>query len=98
MLLGFIYLTVFFSLLFQAQELIGSTGLLPVADLAGGGNLQFSQFPSLHIFFNSDLAIHFILILGMIAALALIWGYFPRIALLACILFFLSNVLHFFKM
>ena len=92
-LLGFIYLTIFVSLSFQVKELIGSKGLLPIAELVKNNpSLNYFDFPTLHLFFNSDAALFVLLFIGIIFSITLILGYFPRISLIACFAIYLSYV------
>ena len=92
-LLAFIYLTVFISLSSQILELIGSKGILPIAELIKNNpQLTYFKFPTLHLFFSSDAALIGFLLLGMIFSIALALGYFPRTSLLACIIIYLSYV------
>jgi len=92
-LLALIYFTVFFSLLFQTPTLMGSKGLMPVANIVQEHpELHYANFPTVHLWLHGDNALMLLLMLGLIASLMLFLGAYPRIALLACIVLYLSYV------
>lgn len=92
-LLAITYFTVFLSLIPQVHDLIGSTGVLPIADaVASNPQLTYSKFPTLHLFFNNDAALTILLLIGAFFSLALLAGFYPRTSLIACIIIFLSYV------
>ena len=94
-LLGLIYLSAFVSFGVQAQGLIGSHGILPVAEfvkLIGGhsGSERFFLMPMLFWFDASDLAIRLVCWAGAGFSLLLIFNVLPRLSLLALYVLYLS--------
>jgi uncharacterized protein YjeT (DUF2065 family) len=97
-LLGVIYFSAFYSLIFQIKGLIGSRGLLPASEYL----LQVAQyFPGMrHFWFAPTLlwlssSDHMLMLLcwaGLLASIALIFNCWPRAALIACFICFLSFV------
>ena len=94
-LLGLIYLSAFVSFGVQAQGLIGSHGILPVAELvkligAHAGIERFFAMPMLFWFDASDLAIRLVCWAGAGFSLLLIFNVLPRLSLLALYVLYLS--------
>ncbi len=96
-LLGLIYLAAFASLWPQIVGLIGSRGIVPVAQVLPGmhaeiGARAFFEIPTLFWFGISDSALVGFCIAGCLAALMLIGGLFSRLAAAVCWLLYLSIV------
>jgi hypothetical protein len=94
-LLGAIYFIAFISFGVQAQGLIGSHGILPVADYlkgaqAGAGRAAYRLIPTLLWISTNDAAITAVWLGGAIAAAVAAWGFRPRIALVCCLVLWLS--------
>jgi predicted DCC family thiol-disulfide oxidoreductase YuxK len=94
-LLGLIYLSAFVSFGVQALGLIGSHGILPIADLvkqisAGAGVERFFVMPMLFWVNASDLAIRLVCWAGAGFSLLLIFNVLPRVSLLALYVLYLS--------
>jgi lipase maturation factor 1 len=95
--LGVIYLSAFYSLLFQIRGMIGPQGILPAADYlqavaAGLNGSRFFYLPSLFWFGSSDRALVLVTWLGLIASVLLTFNVWPRVNLLICFVCFLSFV------
>jgi hypothetical protein len=97
--LGLVYLVAFVSLAWQARGLWGSRGVLPVSgylqaveSAVGGGAERFLQLPSLFWWQSSDAAIVGWSALGIVAALAVVFGVAQGWMLLLCYLIYLSYV------
>lgn len=94
-LLGLLYLAAFISFTVQAQGLIGSHGILPLADLleALRGSLDLRRYwlvPMLFWLNDSDLAIQAVCWLGIVAAVLLVLNVCSRLALLLLYAAYLS--------
>jgi hypothetical protein len=94
-LLGAIYLIAFVSFGVQAAGLIGSHGILPVADflrLVRGsvGSGAFRDVPTVLWLSASDTAVAAVWIAGALAAVAAIYSPWPRLALAVCLVLWLS--------
>jgi hypothetical protein len=94
-LLGLVYLIAFASLWVQVDGLIGSDGILPVADYLGWigermGVERYWNFPTLLWLGDSNLALHLLCGGGVILSLALIAGIAPIPVLLSLWGFYLS--------
>src|ERR1700722_19988071 len=94
-LMGLIYLSAFISFGVQAQGLIGSHGILPVAELAQligshSGVERFFAMPMLFWINASDLAIRLVCWVGAGFSLLLIFHVLPRLSLLALYVLYLS--------
>jgi hypothetical protein len=95
--LGLIYLSAFYSLLFQIKGLIGPDGILPAVDFlqAVNASLHGHRFwfaPSLLWFGASDQALMILCWAGLLASLLAVFNIRPRLSLAACLLLFLSFV------
>jgi hypothetical protein len=92
-LLGLVYLVVFSTHICQALFLIGSKGLLPITEtLTNNPGLRFWNFPTLHLWLNSDFWIIALMVLGIVFSILLILGYFPKSSLIALFILYLSLV------
>ena len=94
-LLGLIYLSAFVSFDVQALGLIGSRGILPVAELVKliGGSIgveRFFEMPMLFWINASDFAIRLVCWAGAGFSLLLIFNVLPRLSLLALYVLYLS--------
>jgi predicted DCC family thiol-disulfide oxidoreductase YuxK len=94
-LMGLIYLSAFISFGVQAQGLIGSHGILPVAELAQligshAGVERFFAMPMLFWINAGDLAIRLVCWSGAVFSLLLIFNVLPRVSLLALYVLYLS--------
>jgi predicted DCC family thiol-disulfide oxidoreductase YuxK len=94
-LIGLIYLSAFISFGVQAQGLIGSHGVLPIAELAQrisdhSGVERFFAMPMLFWINASDLAIRLVCWGGAGFSLLLIFNVLPRLSLLALYALYLS--------
>ena len=95
--LGLIYFSAFYSLLFQIKGLIGPNGILPATDYlqAVAAILHWRRFwfaPTLLWFGSSDRALTLLCWLGIIASLMVVLNLWPRAALAASFICFLSFV------
>ena len=94
--LGAVYFSAFFALLFQAKGLIGSHGILPMAQYLAAaqrlGAMRFWFIPSLFWMNHSDAMLMGVLWAGLIASILVIANVTPRPALLICWLCFLAFV------
>jgi len=95
--LGFIYFSVFYSLVFQIRGLLGPVGLLPageylrtVAQYFGSSRYWFA--PTLLWLSSSDRALMALCWIGMIASLLLFLNLWPRGMLVICFVLFLSFI------
>lgn len=90
------YLIAFASLYSQLLGLYGANGILPIAQsvqrLREVGADSLWQFPSLLLWKNSDSALKFFCILGMLSAVAAFWGWMDGIWFLLCWVLYLSFV------
>lgn len=94
-LLGIIYLIAFATHLVQVQGLVGSQGILPVADLladvaAEGGSEHYYRFPTLFWFNHSDIALVAACLYGCLASLQIIFNWWQRSALVIAFVLYLS--------
>src|SRR3974390_3124844 len=91
---GLIYLSAFVSFAVQAQGLIGSHGILPLAEwvdaAATAGRERFWLIPMLFWWNSSDLAIQIVCWAGVAAALPLTCNIVPRLALSLLYVLYLS--------
>jgi hypothetical protein len=95
--LGVIYLSAFFSLLFQIRGLIGPDGILPAAESlrAVTNSIGFARFwyaPTLLWFSASNHMLMALCWTGLVASFLLIINIFPRGMLLLCFVCFVSFV------
>jgi lipase maturation factor 1 len=96
--LGVIYFSAFYSLLFQIKGMIGPHGILPAAsylrDVANyyPGLQHFWFAPTLLWFGSGNHALMLITWLGLIASVALVLNFWPRMTLALCLVCFLSFV------
>jgi lipase maturation factor 1 len=93
--IGLIYLSAFVSFGVQAQGLIGSHGILPIAELArlisgDAGVERFFAMPMLFWISASDLAIRLVCWTGAGCSLLLVFNLLPRLSLLALYVLYLS--------
>jgi lipase maturation factor 1 len=96
--LGAIYFSAFYSLLFQIKGMIGPNGILPAAsylrDVANyyPGLQRFWFAPTLLWFGAGNHALMLITWVGLIASVAVVLNFWPRITLAICLVCFLSFV------
>jgi lipase maturation factor 1 len=96
--LGLIYLSAFYSLIFQIKGLIGPNGILPASELLKAvpdyfpGLARFWYAPSFLWISSSNRALEILCWTGLIAALLVIFNICPRLALLICFVAYLSFV------
>ncbi len=94
--LGLVYFSAFLALLFQILGMIGSKGIMPVAQLMAAlhpmGKHGFLLAPSLLWFVASDHALTLLVWAGLIASVFVVLNVMPRPALLVCWVCFLSFV------
>src|ERR1700675_899349 len=95
--LGLIYFSAFYSLLFQIKGLIGPNGILPVADYlqAMHAALELRSYwsaPSLLWFGASNGALMTLCWVGLVASLLVTLNLWPRASLLICFVCFVSFV------
>jgi hypothetical protein len=96
--LGIIYLSAFYSLIFQITGLIGPDGILPAADYLSEaakyfpGPQRFWYVPALFWFGSGDHALMLVCWVGLLASLAIILNLWPRGSLLICFACFLSCI------
>jgi lipase maturation factor 1 len=95
--LGFIYFSAFFSLVFQIRGLIGPEGILPASDYLQAvahslGHARFWYAPTLLWLSSGSPMLAALCWVGMVAALLLVLNVWPRGALAACFVCFLSFV------
>ena len=94
-MLGVVYFVAFVSLWVQVEGLIGSNGILPVADYLDAasrqlGGARFAQFPTLCWFNASDGFLHFLCGGGALLSILLILGIAPVPVLALLWLMYLS--------
>ena len=94
--LGLIYFSAFFALLFQVRGLIGTQGILPAANYLiqarSLGAMRFWDVPSLLWLSSSDRMLMALCWAGLIASLLLVANVWPRATLVVCFVCFLSFV------
>jgi hypothetical protein len=95
--LGLIYFAAFYSLAFQVRGLIGPRGILPAADYLQAvartfGSMRLWFAPTVLWISSSNKMLMAICIVGMIAALALTFNYWPRAMLVICFVCYLSFI------
>jgi lipase maturation factor len=95
--LGLIYLSAFYSLLFQIKGLIGPNGILPAADylqavIAALHAQSYWTVPTLLWFGASNGALMTLCCAGLVASLLVTLNLWPRASLLICFLCFVSFV------
>jgi lipase maturation factor 1 len=95
--LGLIFVSVFVSLAFQIQGLIGPRGILPARDLFEAlwrepSLLSLWQAPSLLWLGSSSAALHALVVAGLVASVLLTLGVWPRGCCAICTALFLSFV------
>ena len=95
--LSLIYLSAFYSLLFQIKGLIGPDGILPATDYLQAVNAsmhgqRFWFAPSLFWFGASNHALMVVCWAGVCASLLALFNIWPRVSLAACLILFLSFV------
>src|SRR5438034_1367346 len=93
--LGLIFLIAFVSLWVQINGLIGSNGIIAVAEFlpaarAQLGDRALSIVPTLCWFNSSDAFLHFLCGGGVLLSLLLIFGIAPALSLVALVVFYLS--------
>ena len=95
--LGAIYFSAFFSLLFQAQGLIGPRGILPVGryleyirDHLGATGYWYA--PTLLWWSSSATMLSVLYWTGMVASLLVVFNVWPRVSLAVCWIVFLSFI------
>jgi hypothetical protein len=96
--LGVVFFSVFYSLAFQIHGLIGPRGILPAADLLG--QLAVARGPVARLWLAptflwlgaGDGALTTLVALGVVASLLLVANLWPRGAVVACGLLFLSFI------
>jgi hypothetical protein len=94
-LFGLMYLSAFVSFAVQAQGLIGSRGVLPLAELteavaASAGRERFWLMPMVFWLNSSDLAIQSVCWAGAMCSLLLVCNLLPRLSLLVLYVLYLS--------
>jgi lipase maturation factor 1 len=95
--LALIYLSAFYSLLFQIKGLIGPDGILPAIDYLQAVNAsmhgqRFWFAPSLFWFGAGNHALMVVCWAGVCASLLALFNIWPRFSLAACLILFLSFV------
>jgi Lipase maturation factor len=94
--LGLVYLVAFASIAVQARLLVGSEGLLPVAEflgpLQGLGVARFWRLPTLFWLWDGDVAVRWAAVVGMGLAIGLLLGWRAKACLVGSWLLFLSYV------
>jgi lipase maturation factor 1 len=93
--LALIYFAAFASMAVQIEGLIGENGILPIkTELAvmaqNYPEIKYQLFPTLFWFDASDKALQMACIVGMLAAIALLFNFFVRTALVLCYGLYLS--------
>ncbi len=96
--LGLVYAIAFLSLWVQIEGLIGSQGILPVADWLEGlrqqaGSVPWWALPTLCWLDASDLALHLLCGIGALCGLLLMAGVAPALMLVLAWVFYLSLAL-----
>jgi len=96
--LGVIYFSAFYSLLFQIKGMIGLNGILPASgylrDVANyyPGLQRFWFAPTLLWFGAGNHALMLITWVGLLASIAVVLNFWPRVTLIICLVCFLSFV------
>jgi lipase maturation factor 1 len=96
--LGLIYFSAFYPLLFQIKGLIGPEGILPASkylELVDKYRPGFEHFwiaPTLFWLSQENGMLMLVCWLGLLASLAVVFNFWPRISLLICLLCYLSFV------
>jgi lipase maturation factor 1 len=95
--LGFIYFSAFYSLIFQIRGLIGPDGILPADDYLQAiahslGHVRFWYAPTMLWFSSGSHMLLAVCWAGLAASLLLTFNFWPRAALVACFVCFLSFV------
>jgi len=95
--LGIFYFSAFLSFLFQVKGLIGPNGILPAGDYlqavsAAMHSLRFWFAPTLLWLGSGDRALILVCWTGAIASVLLVLNLWPRAALVACFICFLSII------
>ncbi|MGB3052931.1 MAG: lipase maturation factor family protein [Polyangiales bacterium] len=93
--LGAVLFVAFVSLGVQAKGLLGASGVMPIAMLIGqakGAGHSFWQHPSALWWGSGDTMISAVWVVGIIAALALLLGFVPKLALAVSWFAYLSFV------
>lgn len=96
--LGFIYFSVFYSLVFQIRGLLGADGLLPAGSYLQEvskvmpGAARFWYAPTILWFDSSSHALVALCWIGMLASLLLMLNLWPRGMMAICFLLFLSFI------
>lgn len=95
--LGLIYLSAFYSLIFQIKGLLGPGGILPAGDYlqAVSAALHSARFwfaPTLFWISSSDRALMLVCWVGLAASVLLALNIWPRAALAVCFVCFLSFI------
>jgi len=96
--LGLIFFSAFYSLAFQIRGLIGPRGILPAADLLSNVSAilaipaRYLRVPTLLWFSADDRALTILVMVGGLAAAALVLNLWPRFSIVVCELCFLSFV------
>ncbi len=93
--LGAIYLVAFVSFWVQAEGLVGSRGILPVADFLEAARAHFGgsapgSLPTLFWLDASDATLHLLCAAGVVLSLCLLAGFAPVISLIGLFLAYLS--------
>ncbi len=96
-LLGLLFLSAFYSFAIEAQGLIGSDGILPVANLLQAaysqvGDRSYWLLPTVFWLNSSDLAIQVVCWSGVVLSVFLTLNIFPRLCLLGLYVLYLSLV------
>ena len=94
-LLGVTYLAAFVSFWVQAEGLVGTRGIAPVADLLHeatsiAGSARFWKLPTVFWLGHSDAMLHVVCAVGVVASLLLTVGVAPRICAALAWLLYLS--------
>src|SRR6516225_3264553 len=92
---GLIYLAAFLSFAVQTQGLIGSHGILPLAELtdavaASAGRERFWLMPMVFWWSSGDTAIRLVCVAGVIFSLLLVCNLLPRLSLVLLYVLYLS--------
>jgi hypothetical protein len=95
--LGLIYLSAFYSFVFQIKGLIGPTGILPADDYLQAvasqlHSIRYWYAPTLLWFGSSDRALMIVCWAGLIASLLVFFNVWPRASLAVCFVCFLSFI------
>src|ERR1700744_2706648 len=91
--LGFIFLSVFYSLAFQITGLIGPSGILPARGYLQGFSLAtLWSAPTVFWLWNSDTALLAVVAVGALASLLLLFNVAPRAGIAVALPAFLSFV------